>query len=56
MGTVAAIGTISTTVYPLYSGFLERQGINVMVVFIFFAILGIGAFSFLPETFGKELK
>jgi hypothetical protein len=41
-GIVSAIGTLASTSSPIFLGYLRRNGINVMSIYILFAIIAIG--------------
>lgn len=41
-GLAFAIGTIASTLSPIFLGYLKRNGINVMGFFVLFAIIAIG--------------
>lgn len=41
-GIVSAVGTMASTTSPIFLGALRRNGINVMTIYILFAIIAIG--------------
>lgn len=55
-GIVSAIGTLASTSSPIYLGYLKRNNINVMTVFVLFGIIGLSSIALLTETKGVPLK
>jgi hypothetical protein len=55
-GIVSAIGTLASTSSPIYLGYLQRNDINVMSIFVLFGIIGLGNLTLLNETKGVPLK
>jgi hypothetical protein len=53
---VSAVGTLASTSSPIYLGYLTRNGINPMSVFVLFGIVGISNILLLEETKGVPLK
>jgi hypothetical protein len=53
---VSAVGTIASTVSPIFLGVLSRANINVMILFTLIGIIAIGTYTLLGETRGKMLK
>jgi len=54
-GFVAAVGTVASTICPIFLGALERAEINVMIFFTVTGIIGVGIFTVLNETQGKTI-
>jgi hypothetical protein len=46
-GIVSAIGTLASTSSPIYLGYLQRNNINVMTIFILTGIIGLGNLALL---------
>lgn len=55
-GIVSAFGTLASTSSPIYLGYLKRNDINVMTIFVLFAIIAIGNLTLLHETKGLPLR
>lgn len=55
-GIVSAIGTLASTSSPIYLGYLKRNNINVMSIFVLFGIIGMSSLLLLTETKGVPLK
>lgn len=55
-GVVSAVGTLASTSSPIYLGYLKRNNINVMTIFVLFAIIGLSNVTLLSETKGVTLK
>ncbi len=45
MGIVSAVGTTASTVSPILLGYLERQDINVMIIFCALGVIAMGLTS-----------
>jgi len=46
-GMVSAVGTLASTSSPIYLGYLSRNNINVMTIYVLFGIIGIGNLTLL---------
>ena len=55
-GFVSAGGTVGSTISPIYLGVLRRQGINVMLFFVVFGLIGMANLTLLDETLGQPMK
>lgn len=55
-GIVSAVGTLASTSSPIYLGYLKRNNINVMSIFVLFGIIGLSSLILLTETKGVALK
>ena len=55
-GIVSAVGTIASTSSPIYLGYLRRNNVNPMTVFVLFGIIGLSSLFLLTETKGLPLK
>jgi len=55
-GIVSAVGTLASTSSPIYLGYLQRNKINVMTIFVLFGAIGLGNLALLTETKGVPLK
>ena len=40
-GVVSAVGTLASTSSPIYLGYLQRNSINPMTIFVLFGIIGL---------------
>jgi hypothetical protein len=54
-GIVSAVGTLASTSSPIYLGYLQRNNINPMTVFVLFGIIGMSNVILLKETKGVPL-
>lgn len=55
-GIASAIGTLGSTLSPLLLGVLDRNSIDMNILFCSCAVIGVGMVSFMPETLGLQLK
>jgi hypothetical protein len=55
-GMVSAVGTLASTSSPIYLGYLKRNDINVMSIYVLFGIIGLGNLTLLHETKGLPLR
>ena len=55
-GIVSAVGTLASTSSPIYLGYLQRNDVNVMSIFVLFGIIGLGNLTLLNETKGVPLR
>lgn len=46
-GIVSAVGTLASTSSPIYLGYLQRNNINVMTIFILLGMIGLGNLALL---------
>jgi MFS family permease len=51
-GIASAIGTLGSTLSPLLLGVLDRNSIDMNILFCSCAVIGVGMVSFMPETLG----
>jgi len=56
VGIASAAGSLASTGSAMYLGYLRRNNINVMTVFLLFGIIALGCLTFLPETKGVALR
>lgn len=54
-GIVSSVGTLASTSSPIYLGYLQRNNINPMTVFVLFGIIGMSNIILLKETKGMIL-